>query len=242
MAKFFLYSFIFFGILLVRYFATAGIFYAYYLKTHHHPSSSSLLSRKPAKPKQIRTEIYWSIIASAIFAIFGAITYWLWLHDLTAIYMDPMEFGLWYLPVSFVIVLLIHETYYYWIHRFMHVPKLFRVVHRVHHRSIHTTPWAAFSFHPLESILEAIILPIILMILPVNIYVLLIYLVFMTFSSVINHLDIEVYPDSFRQSAFGRLWIDATHHHYHHEEFNTNYGLYFTFWDRWMGTESSKMN
>ena len=235
------YIIIFFAIMLIRYFATAGLFYMYYLKIKINPTNTKILSRRPADKKHLKKEIYWSMVSSAIFAFFGAVTYWLWLNDLTAIYLNPSEFGYWYLPLSLLIILLVHETYYYWLHRAMHHPKIFKFVHRVHHQSISTTPWTAFSFHPWESVLEALIVPIILVILPVNIFVLLFYLIFMTFSSVINHLDIEVYPASFRKKWFGKLWIDATHHHFHHKEFHTNYGLYFTFWDRFMGTESSKM-
>ena len=33
-------------------------------------------------------------------------------------------------------------------------------------------------------------------------------------------------------------WINATtHHDLHHSSFHYNYGLYFTWWDRLMGTE-----
>ncbi len=241
MENFIAYIFIFFAILLIRYFSTAGFFYAYYSKVKANKTDKKILSTRPLKKDQIKKEIYWSIISSAIFAFFGAVTYWLWLNNLTAVYLDPAEFGFWYLPVSLLIVMLLHETYYYWIHRAMHIPKIYKVVHKVHHNSLSSTPWTAFSFHPWESLLEAIILPLILMLIPLNIYALLFYLIFMTFSSVINHLDIEVYPAWFRNSRFGKLWIDATHHHFHHKEFNTNYGLYFTFWDKWMGTESRKM-
>ena len=220
MTDFIGYILIFFAILLLRYFSTAGFFYAYYSRIKKNPSAQKILSQRPPKKEQVKKEIYWSIISSAIFAIFGALTYWLWLNNMTAIYINPAEFGYWYLPLSLLIVLL---------------------VHKVHHQSLSTTPWTAFSFHPWESVLEALIVPLMLLIIPVNIYVLLFYLIIMTFSSVINHLDIEVYPASFRKSTFGKLWIDATHHHFHHKEFNTNYGLYFTFWDKLMGTESRKM-
>ena len=240
MGDFIGYIIVFFAILLIRYFATAGIFYVYYIKITKNETDKKILSRRPAKKNQVKKEIYWSIVSSAIFAFFGALTYWFWLHDFTLIYINPSEYGYWYLPLSLLIVMLIHETYYYWLHRAMHYPKIYRIVHKVHHQSLSPTPWTAFSFHPWESVLEALILPIILLIIPVNIYVLLFYLIFMTFSSVVNHLDIEIYPAFFRQSTFGKLWIDATHHHYHHKEFSTNYGLYFTFWDKIMGTESLK--
>jgi len=241
MTDFIGYILIFFAILLLRYFSTAGFFYAYYSRVKKNPSTQKILSQRPPKKEQVKKEIYWSIISSAIFAFFGALTYWLWLNNYTAIYVNPAEFGYWYLPLSLLIVLLVHETYYYWLHRAMHYPKIYKIVHKVHHQSLSTTPWTAFSFHPWESVLEALIVPVILLIIPINIYVLLFYLIFMTFSSVVNHLDIEIYPVWFRKSTFGKLWIDATHHHYHHKEFNTNYGLYFTFWDKLMGTESRKM-
>jgi lathosterol oxidase len=233
--------FVFFVILLIRYFAIAGLFYVYYSRVKNNKTDKKNLSKRPLRQEQVKKEIFWSVISSGIFALFGAFTYWLWLHELTAIYFEFSQFGSWYLPLSLFIVMILHETYYYWIHRAMHVPRIYKIVHKVHHQSLSTTPWTAFSFYPWESVLEALIVPLILMIIPVHIYVLLFYLILMTFSSMINHLGIEIYPESFRKSTFGKLWINATHHHYHHQEFNTNYGLYFTFWDKLMGTESRKM-
>ena len=240
-AYFLLYTLIIFIALLIRYFVAAGLFYYYYNIIHSKKYTPKKLSRKKLRKRQIRKEISYSIKSSAIFAVFGAGVYWLWLRDLTAIYLDPAAYPYWYLPVSLILIFLIHETYYYWVHRWMHHPKIFKKVHKVHHESITPTAWTAFSFHPWECFLEALILPLILISLPVNIFVLAFYLLVMTLSSVINHLDIEIYPEFFLKSKLGKLVIGATHHHYHHEEFQTNYGLYFTFWDKWMKTESSKM-
>ncbi|MDT0688970.1 sterol desaturase family protein [Salegentibacter sp. F188] len=232
---------ILFFAVLVRYLLAAGVFYYYYFVWNSSKFKERVLSRRKLRKNQLKKEIRWSIISSAIFAFFGACAYWLWQNDFTAIYLNLSEFGYWYLPVSLLVILFIHETYYYWVHRWMHHPKIFRKVHKVHHDSLTPTPWTAFSFHPWESLLEALILPLILIFIPVHIFVLGTYLLLMTLSSVINHLDIEIYPVSFQNSKFGKLFIGATHHHYHHEEFKTNYGLYFTFWDKWMKTESSKM-
>ncbi|GAB2772147.1 sterol desaturase family protein [Salinimicrobium soli] len=236
-----IYVLIFFCAILFRYFVAAGIFYYYYYVKSYHKYSERKLSKRKAKKTQLKQEIIWSIKSSAVFALVGAITYWLWQQGYVAVYIEPELYGYWYLPVSLIIVSLLHETYYYWVHRWMHNPKVFRIVHKVHHDSRIPTPWTAFSFHPWESVLEAIILPLILLLVPLNIYVLGLYLLLMTISSVVNHLDIEIYPESFQKSRFGKLFIGATHHHYHHKEYMTNYGLYFTFWDRWMSTESSKM-
>ncbi len=227
---------IFFVAVFLRYLLAAGVFYLYYYRIKK--DKYQRLSKRKLRRKQLRNEIYWSSWASAIFAIFGTLTYWLWQEGYTAIYFNPYSYGIWYLPLSLLLILLIHETYYYWVHRAMHHPTIYRKVHKVHHDSLMPTPWAAFSFHPWESLLEAIILPLILIFIPVNIYVLGFYLIIMTLSSVINHLDIEIFPKWMQHTKFGKLFIGATHHHYHHSEFKTNYGLYFTFWDRLMGTES----
>lgn len=222
--------------LVVRYFLSAGLFYWYYYKAKKNDYTP--LSKMQQGKSQIFKEINWSIQSSVVFAIIGTLAYWLWQNGFTAIYLQINQFPLWYLPVSLLIYSLIHETYYYWVHRAMHIPVLYKLMHRQHHSSIAPSPFTAFSFHPLEALVEALILPALLLIIPIHPIVLGFYLLLMTVSSVINHLDIEIYPEWLQKSWLGKLLIGATHHHYHHAEFTTNYGLYYTFWDEWMGTES----
>ena len=239
-AMYLLYGLIFFLAIVFRYFMVSGLFYAYFFIWRSQRFSSRRLSRRKLRKSQLRKEILWSVRSSVIFALMGVLTYWLWERELTVLYLDVSRYGYWYLPLSLLAVALVHETYYYWVHRWMHHPRVFRKVHKVHHDSLAPTPWTAFSFHPWESLLEALILPLILLIIPLHVYVLGFYLLLMTLSSVINHLDIEIFPENFRKSLIGSQLINATHHNHHHDEFNTNYGLYFTFWDRWMGTESRR--
>jgi Delta7-sterol 5-desaturase len=149
-----------------------------------------------------------------------------------------VAYPLWWAPLSLAVAMLAHETYYYWLHRWMHQPRIFRIVHKVHHDSNITSPWTAFSFHPLEGVLQAVFLPLLLMVLPMHLYVIILQLTIMTLSSVINHLDIEIYPKRFYKHFLGKWLIGATHHSLHHKQFKYNYGLYFTFWDKWKGTES----
>jgi sterol desaturase/sphingolipid hydroxylase (fatty acid hydroxylase superfamily) len=196
------------------------------------------INNKAYKTGQFKKEVKWSMVTALIFAISGAISLVLWQKGFTKIYIEANDYPLWWIPVSFVVAMIVHETYYYWLHRWMHNPKIFRIVHKVHHDSNITSPWTAFSFHPLEGVLQAIFLPVLLLVLPLHLYVLLIQLTIMTFSSVINHLDIEIYPRKFHQHFLGRWLIGATHHSLHHKQFKYNFGLYFTFWDKWKKTES----
>lgn len=227
-----------FAVVIGRYLLIAGVFYGVFYIWRPHRWKQRKINEKLYKKDQFRKEVKWSTVTALIFAISGAGSLLLWQNGYTRIYTDVNEFPLWWLPLSLVISMVLHETYYYWLHRWMHHPKIFRVVHKVHHDSNITSPWTAFSFHPIEGIFQALFLPLLLLILPMHLYVLLLQLTLMTFSSVINHLDIEVYPKNFHKHFFGRWLIGATHHSLHHKQFRYNYGLYFTFWDKWKKTES----
>lgn len=221
-----------------RYVLIAGLFHVFFYKIGLTKWRHRRLGKKKVSNRQYFKEIRWSAITAFIFAVFGAATVVFWQKGYTTVYTEANEYGYWYLPVSLLISMFIHETYYYWLHRWMHKPKVFKIMHKVHHDSNTTSPWTAFSFHPIEGIFQAVILPVTLLVLPMHPYVLLLQLTIMTFSSVVNHLEIEVYPKGFSNHFIGKWLIGATHHSLHHKEFKHNYGLYFTIWDKWKRTES----
>ncbi|MEM7103234.1 MAG: sterol desaturase family protein [Bacteroidota bacterium] len=227
-------------IIFLRYVLVSGLFYVIFYRYRKSKSWIRKLNPKWPPAGQARKEIFWSGISSIIFALAGTAMVFAWQSGLTQIYLSLTISGIPYFILSIITALLFHETYYYWLHRWMHRPKVFRILHKVHHDSLITSPWTSFSFHPLETILQAIVVPIIVFILPMHYLALLIMLTIMTVSAVINHLDIEIYPKGFEQHWLGKWLIGATHHSLHHTEFRTNYGLYFTFWDKWMDTESEQ--
>ncbi|MBA2330109.1 MAG: sterol desaturase family protein [Flavisolibacter sp.] len=227
-----------FAVVIGRYFLIAGLFYCIFYLWFPAKWQQRKINARSYKKDQFKKEVKWSIITALLFAVAGSITAILWQQGYTKVYLDSTEYSWWWMPASLIIAMLIHETYYYWLHRWMHHPKVFKHVHKVHHDSNITSPWTAFSFHPWEGFFQAIFLPVLLLFLPMHLYILIIYLTIMTFSSVINHLDIEVYPKNFSNNFFGKWFIGATHHSLHHKQFKYNYGLYFTFWDKWKKTES----
>jgi len=227
-----------FAVVIGRYLLIAGLFYGVFYLWYPEKWKERKINERQYKTGQFKKEVAWTTTTAIIFAISGAAMLLLWQKGYTKVYLNASDYPWWWMPVSLLIALLAHETYYYWLHRWMHHPKVFKVVHKVHHDSNITSPWTAFSFHPIEGVFQAIFLPLLLMVLPMHLYVLLIHLTIMTFSSVVNHLDIEVYPKRFHKHFIGRWLIGATHHSLHHKQFKYNYGLYFTFWDKWKKTES----
>jgi sterol desaturase/sphingolipid hydroxylase (fatty acid hydroxylase superfamily) len=134
-------------------------------------------------------------------------------------------------------MIVLHDTYFYWTHRFMHLKRVYPIVHRVHHVSINPSPWAAYSGHPLEAAIAAGIFPLIAFLIPAHWTAMAIYLFYMLFMSVMGHAGFEFYPKNFLRTWVGRWQTTATHHNLHHQFFNGNYGIYFSFWDRVMKTE-----
>lgn len=229
-----------FAVIMGRYVLIAGLFDLVFYRWQPEVWAARKISSRSYKKSQFHREVTWSAITALIFALSTAGLILLWQKGFTKIYTDVSDYPLWWLPLSLAIAMFLHETYYYWLHRWMHHPRIFRIVHKVHHDSNITSPWTAFSFHPLEGLLQAVFLPALLMIMPMHLYVIIVQLTIMTLSSVINHLDIEVYPRNFHRHILGRWLIGATHHSLHHKQFRYNFGLYFTFWDKWKRTESPR--
>ena len=189
---------------------------------------------------QIRREIGWSLASAAIYGVPAGIVAWGWqAQGWTRIYTDVDAFPLWYLPVSLFAYLLIHDTWFYWTHRWMHRPSLFRIAHAVHHDSRPPTAWAAMSFHPIEAVSGAVVIPALVFVVPIHVGMLLAVLLIMTVMGVTNHMGWEMFPRALVHSKAGNWLITASHHQRHHDEYQCNYGLYFRFWDQWLGTEAT---
>jgi sterol desaturase/sphingolipid hydroxylase (fatty acid hydroxylase superfamily) len=217
-------------IVALRYAVVSGAFHA--LTHWRRPGSYTGLGR------QIRREIGWSLVSAAIYGVPAGLVLWGWAHHgWTQIYADWSTYPLWYVPVSFIAYLLAHDTWFYWTHRALHRPALFRRYHAVHHAGRRPTAWTAMSFHPGESVTGAVIIPLLVFLIPIHIWVLGAVLTVMTMFGVTNHLGWEIFPRGWVRAGIGQWIITASHHQRHHEHYGCNYGLYFRHWDRWCGTD-----
>ncbi len=147
------------------------------------------------------------------------------------------EYGWGHFFISLILLILWHDFYFYWTHKWMHQPKIYKYVHRVHHRSTNPSPWTAYSFHPIEAFIQAAFIPIFLLFIPVNGYGFFVFMVYQISRNVIGHLGYELFHNAFITSKWLNWITTTTHHDQHHHYFNHNYGLYFTWWDKWMKTE-----
>jgi len=139
-------------------------------------------------------------------------------------------------PVWFVSVLLIspilHEGYFFFIHRLIHLPPLYRWVHSVHHNSINPSPWSSLSMHPVEGALYFGTLLVHLVIWS-NPFLVLWQFNLAAYGAIVGHIG-------FDRIEVGEGRTVSTHaqaHYLHHKYFEVNYcddGVLP--WDRWFGT------
>ena len=224
---------------LFRYIFIAGFAFIFYYLILKNRISYKKIQLKFPKNEDYRREIFYSLLTFLLFGLVGASLFNPYVLPYTNTYFDINKYGWGYFIGSFFLTLLIHDTYFYWTHRLMHHPKLFKIFHLVHHQSTNPSPWTSFSFHPFEGFIEAGIFIVFAFTLPLHPFIMLAFLLFMTSYNVMGHLGWEIYPKNFQRNWLGKWLNNCTAHDMHHHYFKNNYGLYFTIWDRLMNTLDS---
>lgn len=126
-------------------------------------------------------------------------------------------------PVWLAVLLLltpaIHEVNFFFIHRLIHVPVLYRWIHSVHHNSINPSPWSSLSMHPVETLLYHGVVWWHL-VLPSNPLIALFQLHQAGYGAVNGHIGFE----TLELGGGRRLDSHAYAHYLHHKYFEVNYG------------------
>lgn len=225
-------------IIAVRYVLIAWATHALVWRRKTQTVAGVRLNRDWPKAATIRHELTLSLLSSWIYALPAAVAYEAWKHGGTQVYLDVGRYGAWWLVASGLIYLVVQDAYYYWLHRVMHHPALFRWTHAGHHRSRQPTAFASFSFDWSEAALNAWLLPAMAFVIPIHPAVILTLLTLATVAAVLNHSGAEVLPPWMVKGPVGDWLITASHHSIHHTQYRKNFGLYFRFWDRLMGTDT----
>ena len=191
--------------------------------------------RPPAT--QLVIEFFMSLRSVAIFSSIGLVPYILERAGLLHGNAIASSWGPIWFWTSLVLMIIAHDAYFYWVHRIIHDPRLFRTFHRRHHRSHNPSPFTAYSFDIGEAALMGLFVPIWTTLVPTQWDVVGLFVLHQIYRNTLGHSGYELMP----ARADGRPLLDmfttTTHHDLHHAQAGWNYGLYFTWWDRLMGTE-----
>ena len=152
-------------------------------------------------------------------------------------YGDINAYPLWMVPLSVLLFTIGLDTWFYWTHRAMHHPKLYKFFHLEHHKSHNPTPFTAYSFSPPEAVLVYLFVPVFQLIVPMHHSAFIAAMLIQTSRNALAHSGYEVFPRKWTRIPVLNWLTTVTHHDLHHERSHGNYGFYFTFWDKVMGTE-----
>ncbi len=202
------------------------------------PLSGRKIRAESPSWRQMTAEFLFSLRSVAVFATSAVIMIYLaraggYPMSHPAARWGPLWFG-----TSLVLMILGHDAYYYWTHRAMHLPAIFRRTHARHHLSLNPSPFTAYSFDVREAALMVSFVVLWPLVVPTPWPVVPLFILHQIVRNTLLHAGYELAP----ARADGRPLFDflttATHHDLHHAESRSNFGLYFTWWDRWMGTEN----
>jgi sterol desaturase/sphingolipid hydroxylase (fatty acid hydroxylase superfamily) len=132
-----------------------------------------------------------------------------------------------------LVILLVYDFAYYWLHRVMHIKRLMPLVHGVHHKVLNPTAMESFYLHPLEMFAGLALLMVCTWLVgPVHAY---------AFAAVFFiHSSLNIVVHSGLSSGHWLLapvdHLTRKHHVHHMENAQKNYASLTPLWDMLFGT------
>ncbi len=224
----------------VEYFLAAGVLYMFFYVWKKKKYWHAKIQRRYAENKNTIRDITYSFSTTVIFGIVIILVIWSIKHGHTLVYNPIDKYGYTWYFLSILLIIIIHDTYFYWTHRFLHWKLIFKWSHKTHHLAHNPTPFSAYAFHPVEALINAPGIPLAAFIIPVHISAIFIATFYQLLINVGAHNGYEFFPKGFTTHKIFKWHNTAPHHNMHHKFAKCNYGLYFNFWDRVMKTNHAK--
>lgn len=179
---------------------------------------------------QMKENLFWTFVSGVpIMTAYEVLILWTFSNGYIP-WLSFSENPFWLLGLGLLIPL-IHEVHFYLIHRLIHVPVLYRWIHKLHHNSVNPAPFSSLSMHPVEHILyfSGVLIHFIL---PSNPILAMYHLYFAGYGAVVGHIGFDkVVVDD--ETA---IPTHAYNHYLHHKYFEVNYSEGLAALDKVFGT------
>jgi len=219
-----------------EYLLFAGVLYLFFYTWREKKYWPFKIQQRSQQKKHIIRDIKYSFCTLVVFGLVIVPVFWASEHGYTRIYHPIDKYGWGYYFFSILLMVFIHDTYFYWSHRFLHWKPMFRLVHKTHHLSLNPTVFSIYAFHPFEAFVNVLIIPIVAFTVPHHGSAITIFTLYQLAVNTMGHLGYEFFPKGFTRHKITKWSNTATHHNMHHRFVKCNYGLYFNFWDTIMKT------
>lgn len=179
---------------------------------------------------QVRDNVFWSLASGVtVWTGYEVLMFWAMANGYASVLVWSAH-PVWFVAL-FLLIPIWESFYFYWIHRLLHWPPLYRRVHSVHHRNVNVGPWSGLSMHPVEHViyLGSVLIHFIVPANPVHI---LFHMQYLTLTAATTHSGFE----GLLVEDKNRLALGTFHHQMHHRYFECNYGSLEVPWDRVFGS------
>ena len=179
---------------------------------------------------QVHDNMFWSLGSGvAILTVFQVVTMWLMANGYAPV-ITPLSNPIWFV-LSLILLPIWSAFHFYWVHRLLHVPIIYKRVHSLHHRNVSIGPWSGFAMHPVEHLLYCSSLCV-HWIVPSDPILLFFHVIYLGPGAAMSHTG---YEDLLIKDK-RRLALGTFYHQLHHRYYECNYGNQEMPWDRWFGT------
>ena len=179
---------------------------------------------------QIRDNMFWTLASGVtVWTLYEVLMFWAMGNGWAPV-LHWADHPIWFVAL-FALIPVWESFYFYWIHRLLHWPPLYKRYHSLHHRNINVGPWSGMSMHPVEHViyLGSVLVHWVVPASPVHI---LYHLQYYCLTAATTHAGFE----GLMVKDENRLRLGTFHHQMHHRYFECNYGGLEVPWDKFFGS------
>ncbi len=179
---------------------------------------------------QVHDNMFWTLASGVtIWTIYETLFHWChsngWIPGIG--FADSL---IWFIA-CFLLIPIWSSFHFYWIHKLLHWPPLFKAAHALHHRNVNIGPWSGISMHPIEHVLYFSTFAI-HFVVPTS----PIHFLFHAFYQALQPMGSHCGYNGLEVNGKKRMELGNYFHQLHHKHYKCNYGTLEMPWDRWFGS------
>ena len=175
---------------------------------------------------QLYDNMFWTLASGVtLWTVYEAVMFWGMANGYVPI-LPWAENPIWFVALLILTPIWI-SFHFYWIHRWLHWPPLYKIAHSLHHRNTNVGPWSGLSMHPIETVLffSSVLIHWVIASHPIHI---LFHMQHQALTAATSHTGFE----GLLVKDENRLALGRFHHQMHHRYFECNYGNLEMPWDK----------
>lgn len=191
--------------------------------------------------KTFRNEGFFAALNLVVSAfVLGGLTTYLTANGYIATRSGPVSW--WVVALEYALYFFAFDTWFYWLHRGMHIEPMYKYIHKIHHYSTSPNLLTTLSVSPIESLINGGFVPLFLAVMTVHDQTMALITPTNIIMGLYVHSGYEFLPRWWNTNPLTRWFITTTFHDHHHRYFRFNFGGYTTIWDRLCGTVRPKFD